>query len=453
MARNRLGNTKFIGRIKDYLKSAVILLIVGFLTSGCGNRPIYNSWLKQFSTHVRPYYGDINRLQQNARYFKMIGKPELAIKDLEEAHRQCPEDLKVINILARTYDELGEFDRAQELYQQGLAQQSKNPAMINNLGFSYYLAGKFQQAEDCFRKVLVHEPNNLLARNNLGLLLCRQERLEEARQLWTEIDGQAQAQKKMKEVLAMLGMRAPEIYAQKSPSRPISAPSSMEPGNFPISEAKKVAAKEPSHEVRSEPEKQPMAAKEKPVVSVEPSPSRVVTSKNIQSAAIEQKPYQSADITAKLEEPSISPKATPVATESVRPDEITVSKPERSETTDQQAPKLPILTAQELLETAIDIRNGNGVKNMARDTRSRLSLEGFNVVSIANHIDFGARKTLIYYRPGKDRVVKVLSRKFFPVAKAEESLNLPSWSDVKIILGHDLVPQNTFLAKLAKWVE
>ncbi|MFP3866530.1 MAG: LytR C-terminal domain-containing protein, partial [Desulfobacteraceae bacterium] len=116
----------------------------------------------------------------------------------------------------------------------------------------------------------------------------------------------------------------------------------------------------------------------------------------------------------------------------------------------EQSLRLPLLSSQELIETAIDLRNGNGIKNMARNTRTRLSLEGFNVVSIANHIDFGADKTLIYYRPGKDRVVEFLTSKFFPVARAEESLNLPRWADIKIILGHDLSPQDRFLAQLAK---
>ncbi|MFP3868795.1 MAG: tetratricopeptide repeat protein, partial [Desulfobacteraceae bacterium] len=257
----------------------------------------------EFSAHVRPYSGDIERLQHNAQYFKMIGKPELAIKELEGAHYRYPGDLKLINTLARTYDELGEFDRAQELYQEGLAQQSNNPAMINNLGFSYYLSGKFQEAENCFREVLGQNPNNQSAQNNLGLLLCRQNRQDEALQLWEEKDGQMAAQEKMKEVLALLGMPAPDIYAQKSSSH-TSAPSKLEPG-LSISKSEKIAARQLLNPAGQEPVRHGTAPKAA-VAATPISPTEIMASKPGQSEMADQKLSQLPASTPELEKEIIS---------------------------------------------------------------------------------------------------------------------------------------------------
>jgi len=93
------------------------------------------------------------------------------------------------------------------------------------------------------------------------------------------------------------------------------------------------------------------------------------------------------------------------------------------------------------METNIAILNGNGIHHLAHDTRSRLHLEGFNVVAINNFRDFGADRTVIYYRPEVERVAAVLNRKFFPGAELKPASRLADSIDVKVVLGRDLSPQ------------
>jgi hypothetical protein len=107
-------------------------------------------------------------------------------------------------------------------------------------------------------------------------------------------------------------------------------------------------------------------------------------------------------------------------------------------TKENMAPATRALTAEELLNTAIEVRNGNGTPDLAREVRSRLSLEGFNVVDIANHLDFGVDRTVVYYRPGSEQVARTLSAKFFPGARLESARGLAEDIDVRILLGHDL---------------
>ena len=96
----------------------------------------------------------------------------------------------------------------------------------------------------------------------------------------------------------------------------------------------------------------------------------------------------------------------------------------------------------------IDIRNGTPAPDLARKARSMLSQEGFNVVHIGNHIDFGAEKTIIYYRPGAEKIARNLSTKYFSNSTMEQTAKLPEDVAVKVLLGKDLLQRTETMAKL-----
>jgi hypothetical protein len=98
------------------------------------------------------------------------------------------------------------------------------------------------------------------------------------------------------------------------------------------------------------------------------------------------------------------------------------------------------LASGELTQVRIELKNGNGAQDQARELRSRLSVEGFTVVGIGNHIDFGLEQTVITYRPEAARVARVLGQKFFPGAELRESQRLSPQADVRVSLGRDLLP-------------
>ncbi|MDP3182355.1 MAG: tetratricopeptide repeat protein [Desulfobaccales bacterium] len=206
---------------------AIIILGAGLLLggAGCSYFPFFRGHKitaaeDRFLAAIPSAKGDTTRLLHNAHYLQLLGRPELALKELEEAYQQDPNNLKVVDALARSYEELGRFESAQKLYQEALARHRANQALSNNLGFSFFLAGRWDQAEACFRQVLRRQPQNTAARNNLGLLLCRQQRFEEAHRLWQEAGGEAQALIMMSQALATLGIKEPPAYARKSPPGP-----------------------------------------------------------------------------------------------------------------------------------------------------------------------------------------------------------------------------------------
>jgi hypothetical protein len=106
------------------------------------------------------------------------------------------------------------------------------------------------------------------------------------------------------------------------------------------------------------------------------------------------------------------------------------------------------LTVAERVDTAIEVRNGTWTKDLARQTRSRLDQEGFTVARIGNHVDFGAAKTIIYYRPEAERVARTVGRTVFPQAELEPSLKLRDGMDIQILLGADLVQRPHLITRL-----
>ncbi len=512
------------------------------------------SWLADNRTArgvALPAAMDSTRLLYNAHYYQLMGRPEIALKELQQAHEVDPANLKVVDALAQMYQEQGQFQRAQELYQETLKRYGENRALHNNWCFSYYLQGDLGRAESCLQEALARDPGNMAARNNLGLLWCRQGKLAEAKRLWEEAEVPALAQTRMNQALAFLGMSAPAYYAKlaepgpgapladssaKSPAAAVPPTVKGAPAARPLAAAPKAevngAAKatEPGLALPQQPaaSRQPKSAAPAIIASqdgsllvaegqtsaratpaagfteaakVAPHPAPPVAASSGKSVAAQgktlvaapapQKPTAPVLVTTQAgslaAEPPITGKAaTPAAPAATRP---TAGLTEAAKVAPPPAPPVAtssgksvaaqgktlvaaparplaaaakakvknaakaaaprtILTAAERLKTGIEILNGNGTQDLARLTRTMLFQEVFNVARIGNYIDFGAESTVIYYRPGMERVAGVLHSEIFPEAQLMESSKLRKGVAIKILLGRDLLEQPRIMARL-----
>ncbi|MGA9755288.1 MAG: tetratricopeptide repeat protein [Desulfobaccales bacterium] len=456
-----------------------------------------------YVANVRPSSGDISRLLRNVHYYKLMGQPELGLKELEQAHQENPDNLKMVNALAQSYEELGEFEAAHQLYQEALARQGPHPVLFNNLGFSYYLEGRWQEAETCYRQSLARDPQNVAARNNLGLLYCRVGRQEEARRLWQEAEGVAAADAKVTQAQAALGMPDRAVYARRPEPAPPAAKVTQAPapkaavsrlpapmpakGALPaqpvmVQKAKSLPAAKPLAQTPAPVAPKPREEARKPaILEKAPPASPGISDRAI--AAQKPAPASPAVKVASVSKPKAalapgpakalakaSPPAQPLALkESPRQvsKEPATQKPVPVEAKQQAVVPEPIpaaalaqvaeatpfgypkyLTSAELMDTNIEIRNGTWTRNLAHQTRAWLSQEGFTVATIGNHIDFGATKTMIYYRPGAEKVARAVASTFFPEAGLEPSTKLKQGTDVKILLGADLLARPQLMARL-----
>jgi len=446
MAGNKIESSiqesRPLSRVSEWgaqLLAALALLALMALTPACSslNFSRLKFWQRSPKVYadveVRPASGDTNRLLQNAHYLTLMGRPELALKELEDAFQREPQNAKVANALARGYEEVGAYDKAQQVYQQALSRGADSPALHNNLCYSYYLAGNLKKAESCFRQALERDPGNVAARNNLGLLLCRSGRQEEARRLWQEAEGQAAADKKMQEVLAFLKTPAAAAYARRAPAAvPVPAP---------------VAEKKPAS-AAARPEAKAVAA---PAESAPAAASPGKAAETLAAAAVSSPPAKAPEKIAAAAPPAPpapapAPEAAPASKKTSAPTPAAASAPPKAAAA--RPPREQPLTATELTETAIKVENGNGYPDLAHDTREFLTGEGFNVVAISNYLDFGVEDTVIYYRPAAARLAKVLGEKFH-TANVQVKEELPPGIDVRVIMGHDLLLKEDLLEKLA----
>ena len=96
--------------------------VVGCTAPGSGYGRLEDTPGSVFA-NLRQSPGDISRLAQNAHYYKLMGQPELGLKELELAHQQNPDNLQIVDLLAQNYEELGKFEAARQLYQEGITRR------------------------------------------------------------------------------------------------------------------------------------------------------------------------------------------------------------------------------------------------------------------------------------------------------------------------------------------
>ncbi len=467
---------------------------------------------------------DSARLLYNAHYYQLMGRPEIALKELQQAHEADPANTKVVDALAQMYQEQGQFQQAQELYQETLKRYGENRALHNNWCFSYYLQGDLGRAESCLQEALARDPGNMAARNNLGLLWCRQGKLAEAKRLWEEAEGAALAQTRMNQALAFLGMSAPAYYAklaEPGPGAPLADSSAKSPAAAAPPAVKAAPPARPSAAAKAKVNRAPKAAGPGVALARQPAASRqppaaapaIIASREgsllvpegqtsvkatpgaglteSAQAPAPQKPAApvlvaaqagslaaAPPLTARAATPArpaaarpaaglteaakvAPPPAPPVATSSEKSGAAqgktraaaparplaAAAKAKVKKAAKAAAPRT-ILTAAEREKTGIEILNGAGIRNLASLTRTVLYQEVFNVARIGDYINFGAESTVIYYRPGTERVAGVLHSEIFPEAQLAESSELRKGVAIKILLGRDLLEHPQIMARL-----
>jgi len=422
----------------------LIVFLVGLLVgmeSCCSKGTFHGSFPEQ----VRPT-SNTARLVKNAAYLKQTGRIELALKELEEVHLREPNNLAVTDALIQCYEELGSFARAQEIYQEALNRTGDHPDLENNRYYSLYLAGRFNEAEAGFRKLLARHPEHQTARNNLGLVLCRQGRETEALSLWVEILREDAARERLGQALAALRREVPPtltsrpvVAASPADTEPVKqeASSDQGPAASPGKKEPTVYHRQPPADTAADAVTSGYLARRAPHPPAHTASGPIPSPRNPARETVP--PGQMAEPEATPAQPAPPPAAAPSSPPVVDSAFRGISSPSRRNW----------LSAQELISTRIVIKNGNGRKNLARGTRSLLWGEGFNVVAICNHVDFGMEKTVITHRPKAIRVAQELAHKFFPNAALHADGLLPSPVDVRVTLGRNLLQRYDFLAQVA----
>lgn len=97
----------------------------------------------------------------------------------------------------------------------------------------------------------------------------------------------------------------------------------------------------------------------------------------------------------------------------------------------------------------IEVANGNGVNGMAKRISKVLSQQGIAVSLLTNEPPYKQQDTKIQYRPGYEQTAMRLKTALQGHAVVVSSPNLSGNSDVRLVLGKDVLSQMTLIEELA----
>ena len=103
----------------------------------------------------------VNKLKANL-YNEVINEATLL---LQKRQHQV-----FFNILSIAYQNIGEFEKSEEVMKEALKRNSNNPFFLNNMGITQHKLENFSSAEEHFKRGLKIAPNYINILNNLGNL-------------------------------------------------------------------------------------------------------------------------------------------------------------------------------------------------------------------------------------------------------------------------------------------
>ncbi|MFA6178396.1 MAG: hypothetical protein WC696_02165 [Candidatus Methylopumilus sp.] len=114
---------------------------------------------------------------QNAQLWFLLGVTQQsqgkllpAVGSLLEAHGLDPSNVNIINACALCYQLLEKSELSNQMMQKAFELQPKSPQVIANLASSFERLGQFQEALDLYDVALEHDPDCLMAWQNRGIL-------------------------------------------------------------------------------------------------------------------------------------------------------------------------------------------------------------------------------------------------------------------------------------------
>ncbi|MCG1036519.1 tetratricopeptide repeat protein [Polaribacter sargassicola] len=104
------------------------------------------------------------------------GKPELAIKALEEARKNDPKDINLLLNQAQMYIQLEKMDKFGELMEEAVELDPTNPSLFFNLGVVNANEGKSEEAISFYKKAIELKPDYADAYMNLAISILSEEK-------------------------------------------------------------------------------------------------------------------------------------------------------------------------------------------------------------------------------------------------------------------------------------
>ena len=115
-------------------------------------------------------------------------KFDFVISKSKDFLKKFPKTIILYNLLGSSYQNIGEYNKAKEVFIDGLKLDSENIAIKNNLATNYKYLLKYENAENLYKKIIETNPKYVNAYVNLGNLKRDINKLNEAIELYETAD-------------------------------------------------------------------------------------------------------------------------------------------------------------------------------------------------------------------------------------------------------------------------
>ena len=153
------------------------------LLGGCSSMPKYFAWLGFGPDKPEVEVQAVNTSSQTAAvdptdrlYRSAVVAIEdrdygLALERLQQARERAPQDVRVLNALAVTYDKLGRFDLSARFYAEASAVAPDSPVLTANLAYSHLMQRQYEEMRT-FRRKFVHSIPRAMIGTGAHFLHC-----------------------------------------------------------------------------------------------------------------------------------------------------------------------------------------------------------------------------------------------------------------------------------------
>ncbi len=159
-------------------------------------------------------------LGEYGRALADVGRHDQALEVLGRAHRSDQPDWRIVNVQASIYDQMGQPQEAQRLYNEALKISPGQPSVLANLGLSYALSRQLPQAEQTLRQAASHPQADQRVRQNLALVVGLQGRFQEAEELARRDLPAAEAEQNVAYLRSMISQQNSWSQIRQNERRP-----------------------------------------------------------------------------------------------------------------------------------------------------------------------------------------------------------------------------------------
>ena len=124
---------------------------------------------------------------QRGRLWLLEGRFQLAVSDLERAHKLAPENVAILGELARAHLGNQQFGLAASELEKAAAAGNRNPQIVAALGQAYFSLRKLQLARATLERALRENPADHLTAYTLGLVVLEQKDLRAASHVFSKL--------------------------------------------------------------------------------------------------------------------------------------------------------------------------------------------------------------------------------------------------------------------------